>query len=560
MLDLTHLTKGNHHHQKVLSVGTDPDVDFLHMTTHASQSVDNDSSEKAFELTLFKPDVSALEDDTPETASVTLRMASLCYTHSAAFTRDLSLCLSEFSDYMRTVGTTIKMAATGVAMGFVQGRSSEFLSTSLYGSNLDLNAEDLRRKRLSSIGPDGNESVDVPENDLQQVPDKSTDIKLDIVLQTPVLMMPRQPLSPEVLVIHLGNISINNAKTEDESMFFKDYFSSRAKKGKFDEINLEIRDMNMYAMNLDKQKQLQQKAKKGHNMTASVFSTPQPGGYTRTSYGIPILHDTVLEITCNRVEPNENFVNQDPLFEMDLGKEENSGMASVIHVSGRVVTPLKLTLSKEIYEQILQTLDNVTPEDDTPPPATPRTATEDLHTIAEDDSAKLSALNFNDVQNLAKPSVEAKEDATSKPVTIKADFLMPDFEVLMTDYLKEGEHGFLNLKLRDLRVLYVKDDTFVKTFELSLYSLVMEDLLEPEDSKHRLLMESSAPDKHEFSRHQSLSMREYLSSSCPTSMIEIPEPEMPNSLPSSFHTANVFEMQSTRTKNPLASSNRKSHS
>lgn len=411
MLDLTRNQQGFNQHQKILSVGTDPDLGSLtpHLNAVNLSFLDtpvNESNEKALELTLLKPGVH-YGDDT-NAINVIVRMASLCYTHSATFIKDLSLCLTEFSDYMLTVGTTIKHAATEVAIGFVQGKS-EFLSTSFYGGNPNLDTfttENCRKRHMSLDPEDHNESMDIQDNEAQ---DTSMEMKLDVMLQTPVIMIPRKPSSPEVLVMHLGKISIRNHKSLEAHALETDFTINQldfAKPGTHDKIHLEIRDMNMYSMNLEQQHKLQQTAEKGHTMTKSMFNTPQPGGFIKTSYGTPILHDTMLELTIQHSHTQDNLDNQNTTLLMQPGPEfkHQAAEGSVINVVGRVVTPLKVTLSKEVYEQILQTLDHLTPEDDL---SLPQRLSEDPSSTTDeevDSENPLSSLKFYDNSQFKPPS------------------------------------------------------------------------------------------------------------------------------------------------------------
>ena len=48
----------------------------------------------------------------------------------------------------------------------------------------------------------------------------------------------------------------------------------------------------------------------------------------------------------------------------------------------------------------------------------------------------------------------------------------------MTGDLGEGEQALVDLKLQDFRFLFTKSDPWTKNIEVSLQSLVMEDLLQ----------------------------------------------------------------------------------
>ena len=74
---------------------------------------------------------------------------------------------------------------------------------------------------------------------------------------------------------------------------------------------------------------------------------------------------------------------------------------------------------------------------------------------------------------------------------------------------------------------------------------MMEDLLQDESSTHRCIMKSHGP-PHDDSGSDANTTPPFLSQSCPTSIIDLPTPPMPPSLPSSLDRdlENVFLMAS----------------
>lgn len=70
--------------------------------------------------------------------------------------------------------------------------------------------------------------------------------RVDIVIESPIIILPRYATSYEVLVAHLGRILINN---EDSDEVTGDRGSLWTVK---DLYNIEIRDMNLYSLNIEK--------------------------------------------------------------------------------------------------------------------------------------------------------------------------------------------------------------------------------------------------------------------------------------------------------------------
>ena len=313
--------------------------------------------------------------------------------------------------------------------------------------------------------------------------------------------------------------------------------------------------MSLYSIDLDQQKVLQESVKSSgmNRMSASVFNTPQPGGTVSTLYGFPILHDTVFEMTMEKIEPeaeNDSF-GSSHIDNIDFGEKflgpqppkANRSIDVILQVNGKVITPLKVGLSKQVFEQILQTLDNIAPEtdgvqkDDDTVTILPEASSESLYLEKEDVDQTChrprSGTAFSD-KSSSDQSVNKVED---KPVIIHGGFEMRLFEVNMYGDLGEGERGLVDLKLEDFRINFQRNDKWTKALELSLHSLVIEDLLQEPTSKHRNLMVSLAMEKPKLSPEGAESP--YLSRSCPTSMIDIPTPSMPGSLPSNLNQPNM---------------------
>ena len=76
----------------------------------------------------------------------------------------------------------------------------------------------------------------------------------DFIPQTPVIMLPRTSDSPEVLVAHLGRISIKNTPSDPGNSTFNDNPLPPVTPAT-EQVHIEIRDMSMYSVNLDMDRQ-----------------------------------------------------------------------------------------------------------------------------------------------------------------------------------------------------------------------------------------------------------------------------------------------------------------
>ena len=352
---------------------------------------------------LMSPTCTSRPDVLPDNVdtTVTVRMASLCYTHSPAFLRDFMQSIDDFKDYMSNVGNTLRLAAAEAAMGWVHKRTDLTTMSAMYGSMTSLDF-DLSKRRGTF---DDTTSLQEEEQGLPAVPSR---MKFDVLLQSPVIMLPRKPNSPELLVGHLGNISIRNSITDGEfggstpvaSTPAVNAFNSNTQLT--EKIHMEIRDMNVYSVNLDKQQEELVKSPSSKQTTGEIpnitIASSQSGELAKSTYGTAVLHDTVIQLTIQKVEPAQQYVNPpDTAMDLDFGGEEfsfrgNTTMqpdhgasqdeASVLKVKGKVVSPLKLVLSKF----------NITPPDeDEEPPSDLSSPTSPKEKLSQ---SSLSALRY----------------------------------------------------------------------------------------------------------------------------------------------------------------------
>lgn len=310
--------------------------------------------------------------------------------------------------------------------------------------------------------------------------------------------------------------------------------------------------MTIYSIDLDQQQYLEQRLSHGINQ----FSTPQPGGYTKTSYGTPILHNTCVELSLEMgqmtpavcVKFNVGVTEDDTtegVFPMHTDDDDIT-MGSIasdemLHIVGKVVTPLRLVLSKHVYEQLLQTLNNLAPSGDQTPTHSDSTAT--LLADSSDLSDPMSGATHS-ASTISRSSSHDQTTGTTStksigPTVITVKFAMPIFNIQLTGDVGEGEEGFLDMKFREFLINMEKSNPYVTSINISLRSLIVDDLLESKDSKHRHLVMSYGSARRRSSASTDSDKR-FCSTSCPTSMLETPLPDMPNSLPSVFCEENVF--------------------
>jgi len=166
--ELLDLTPEGSRHQQVLSVGVVP----IPIKDSLSQSLGRDdsenamdassfasmsSSEKAFNFSLTRPFGDEGDDAVRSSTSkivvaeevvLVLRLASVRYLHAPNLLRELSLCGTEFKEYVARISRSLKEAATELAMGLISkghgaqggGPVADVFGISRYGSEGSLDA------------------------------------------------------------------------------------------------------------------------------------------------------------------------------------------------------------------------------------------------------------------------------------------------------------------------------------------------------------------------------------------------------------------------------------
>ncbi|KAL1513260.1 hypothetical protein ABEB36_002689 [Hypothenemus hampei] len=503
-LQVLDLTPDGHLHQRIISVGRDPLIEMPH-PMYAMNDQPQDEQGEAFEFRVLRNLQSSSEK---HTADVTIRMASLWYTHSPLFVVELQSCATEFKQYLANLARSIRTAATDMALGLVHARAealaqslnlSKHLPGSIYGSALSF-AESAspgkRRRKNSSNEPSNFASA---RDTMLQTPYSPgddnfiIDVNLDIELDSPVLVLPRNNTSPEVFVAHLGKISISNSSTVNDNSNYE--YSMEYRKEHYD---IEIKDMNIYSLNT-----------KSRRVPGPGIIKPEVL-YNCKNLAKPILHDTMLQLNVVRAIPLDS--DSDSFF-LEYEEDETLESLEKMNITGSIVTALKVSLTRSQYEQVLDTAQWITSspilQESSNVVNTVLKQTTTLSNISEEDTG-VTTLNMDPHirAKLFSPAAQKLQETSPKrlKMALNINFEVPMFIIELRQ--NEEERGLVNLSFRDFAFTYERDHAFKTNIQVSLRSIFMEDLLQPEDSKQRSMVISS-----NFSEVPSTTSR--VSSSCP---------------------------------------------
>ncbi|XP_030843346.1 vacuolar protein sorting-associated protein 13D-like [Strongylocentrotus purpuratus] len=472
-------------------------------------------------------------EDIDEQLNLSLHLASLCYIHVPRFLHEVTLCMDEFQSSIANLANSIQKAAGDAARELIQSQMPDLVtsfSPSMFNTMMESPG-----KRGNTFG---DSSMDMTDS---RIGAKShTSMNFDIVMETPVIIIPRTASSSELLVAHLGKISLTNSESSDISRDM-DIESTLGLDPNPDmtRLFLRIQNVNLFSFNHE---DTNVPSEQSVTSISSDIMSAASGPYS----GTPILHNTSLEVIVNQI-PSESGppVMDNSMAFPDLEEKEPLDLdhhSSTLQVVGKVVTHLKVILSKHIYEQILQTLDNLTYDEPTKVPSTPVN-------LEKTKGRKSGIFNVKELEPLGTQSKTPGYRRTTEstpirpagsklPMRICANFAMPDLCIQMRGDLSDGDQGIVNVCFSDFSIDYEKSTPAATSVTILLQSLVIEDLLQSPDSKHRQLVASHGGTRRSGSGPSSKMVH---STSCP-SVTAMPamSPIRPSSVPSELNNPDQY--------------------
>ncbi|XP_004411222.1 PREDICTED: vacuolar protein sorting-associated protein 13D [Odobenus rosmarus divergens] len=453
-----------------------------------------------------------------------LKMASLHYNHSAKFLKELTLSMDELEENFQSM---LKSAATKVTTVLATKTAEYSEMVSLFETPRKTRESFiLEENEMYGFGLSGSHSDTVK-------------LILNINIESPVVSIPRKPGSPELLVGHLGQIFIQNFVSGDDE--------SRS-----DRLRVEIKDIKLYSLNCT---QLAGREGPGSEVSRAFCSpsgsasanSQEEAHFTRHDFfeslhrgqAFHILNNTTIQFKLEKIP-----IERESELTFSLSPDD-LGTSSIMKIEGKFVNPVQVVLAKHVYEQVLQTLDNLVYSEDlnkfpvsaisSPCPNSPLPS---LSTSGEPsiERKENGLFSHSRLSNSSQKSLSLKE--VKSFTQIQANFCISELQVQLSGDLTLGAQGLVSLKFQDFEVEFSKDHPQTLSIQIALRSLLMEDLLEKNpDSKYKNLMVSRGAPKP-----SSLAQKEYLSQSCP-SVSNVEYPDMPRSLPSHMEEApNVFQL------------------
>ena len=525
-LQVMNLLSASPVHQRIISVGREPLVEEVDESLSPSAAQDQSNHAFTFHVVQTVSPQPAESDsdgcDKVDSVSVTAQMSSVVYVHSSAFMDELNSCADDFKRCMSVLAQSISAAATDLALGIVQRRTESFQAAGRErtpGRHTVLDTPAHLGSSTFHLPPPA------PTPRLAQTNKFNANIELSLVLATPVVVFPRNETSKEVLVAHLGQITVSNQILSGWEV--RDDPTVPLGTSKLTRYNIQVHHVNLNSLNL--QQKLDRKS--GVKTGSSILSMTALSLYDSSKYGVPIIHDTNLEIYVDRIVKEEMLKKTESFCSGFYMEQESSILegfddttVDLVQIKGKVVNPLKVSLSRNQYQQLLDTLKS---------PDKARARHNNQPSFAS------TPVNTIDRKNKARRDLFAIKDEEQSSVPIEGRFELPVFSLeLRRDALNANiEPGIVSLTFTEFGLTYDKPTDQTSTMQMALKGLLMEDLLLEENSCHRNLMVSSACPP---SLRRTVNPSFNISSSCPDLLNLRSQMTSAKSLPDRLDTKTVF--------------------
>lgn len=251
--------------------------------------------------------------------------------------------------------------------------------------------------------------------------------------------------------------------------------------------------------------------------------------YSCREDAMPVLHDTAIRLNVQRSFESPNI---------DLLSDIPGESKELLQFNGSVIKPLNLSLSRGQYEQLLETVENLfkVPSDLARPPSSVQQPPSSSSSSQHQQSQQHVDLDAAAFEFDAKFKRRLFDQPIEKKTLIepKVTFELPIFIIQLRNELN---HPLIDVVFRDFNVNYERSNTYETNLLVSLRSLLMEDLLQPPDSKHRSMLVSSSPDNQPLRPNSSA----YSSRSCPNLIgLHFPDDGVTGSLPENLECGAGF--------------------
>lgn len=368
---------------------------------------------------------------------VSAHIPSILYTHSVNLVRELEMFFVEFKQYVTTLSSSVKSAAIEVAKGLVSDESHlalglNRLSSTLGGATL---------QRDTSIEDEANDGDKVSSVDR---------VLIDILVMSPVIVIPSSRTSSDTIVAHLGEISVKSSYMSlshgRESSVIRDCALSSSE---IDRLAVKISNMSLNA---------------SHDAASLDWLKQDSTEGFCTGQWSQILKETSFELVIERavggvmhsVDPDvDDTVTVDVTISCSLSN------SLFVSLSKKVFDQLKCTAQRGIYIPLSK-------------PMKPNTSTP------------------SSVPKRSQTDNKANNSMDTLPRII-ACFALPQLSIEFTHTVGDEEKKIAFVSLEDFLIRCRKTNLHHTYIDVGLKTVIIEDLLQKKDAFRYILSSTQNP-------------------------------------------------------------------
>ncbi len=434
----------------------------------------------SFSITRSPRDVSSVaSSDGPHDVRLHAFVPSIYYTHSVNFVYEMESFVSDFQVYSEVLANSFKSAAVGVAKGLVREKSQ--LAEGLGKLSTSFGPTSVRSSfSQPTTSEQGDVTTDEPDTG---VPEALKDrIYFDVSVQSPVIVLPRTLRGEDCLIAHLGEISIRNEflSQHDDLPITEDCLTGLSRPSSSPEVDqmvLKIENMSLHA---------------SHDRASRdwLLSKHKDRDSCTSGRWFKVLSETSFRLRIDRnVGEDVESATSGPRSEESFS--DGTPVGTDVVIEGEIQGPLLISLPKQVFDQIKSTLKHGIRR-----MVSPKTKSETGLTGSTGEGVKATSLTSSSTSS-AK-AVRFKEGPPSTAEhreslpTIFASFTLPKLSLELKHTIGGKERDVVYISFEEFSVQCSKTDPYVTSCDLALKSVIIEDLLQEEESEYRYILASSS--------------------------------------------------------------------
>lgn len=398
------------------------------------------------------------------------------YVHSINFVYEIEVFVSDFVKYFTSaMANTFKSAAVGVAKGLVRHESQ--LAESLSRLHTTFGHAEM------TPSPDASDSDKVIGSEAKEETDTGLPFQFggnklyfDISVQSPVIVLPSSLSKEDCLVAHLGEITISNeylSYVPSQTLGGAELMSSvyHSTPPAVERMMLRVSNISLHSTHTKESRQ---------KLESFQPNQAYPDHCYKVLKEISMVFQIDKQLAPRGARGGSEGTDPDVTFDPEDGEVPD------LSISGRVCDPLLIELPKAVFDQLKTTLKHGIRRK-------PRRRSRRSWLRKKRGKEGLEVSRDSDRTVQFDPVVQIHESPKDRKFpTIFASFSLPKLSLELKHVIDHQDRSLVYVSLDDLSVQYRQRSMDFLSVDLALKSIIIEDLLQPEDSEYRNILASSS--------------------------------------------------------------------